>query len=337
MSYQQINIDDTLIRIIIRFYLNYDVKNDFIERMNELKVNDQLTSNILKILKMTPRNLNTILNRFLGSTTRLGVIIDNNAKYKLDLFIISNISSNTAGNLLHEFNNILIVKETIKQRTIDYDTSFYIKFLTIGLKNNNFLNQVKANIHILDPFIVYVLMKICAAIRIVYIEENFNKVLTTNKLKKKIKDFFPIELVKNILNEADSSLFLKKEESQKERQKITNIQKKLDKLFRILRDGIQNTETVSSQSSSNSFGNLDEKDFQAYKLFYHVLKYDKVEVNLMTSFNKVDCDKNVQKFSVKEFDTYLNSSPEKHFIRKFKDDKCYEFTSEQFTWLYDFD
>jgi len=49
----------------------------------------------------------------------------------------------------------------------------------------------------------------------------------------------------------------------------------------------------------------------------------------MNMLKNVHCEHNVKNFSIKEFDIFENS-PNQTFTRKFKDNKCYSFTSEVF-------
>ena len=87
-----------------------------------------------------------------------------------------------------------------------------------GLRNNSFLRTVQENIHNLNPKIIKLLIELTAAIRI-----TFTNTTLTEELMISMNKTFLTELVKKILEEADSPLLIKYPELKK----IIKMQKNL--------------------------------------------------------------------------------------------------------------
>jgi hypothetical protein len=270
-------------------------------------------------------------------------------KTRIDTFIVSNISSTIASKWLPEFNNFNLLKKVIEGKKSDYGIiKFLIKFLLRGLRNNSFLRTVQENIDKLDSNIIKLLTELTAAIRITFTGSDDSAVLTKNLINS--MKTFPTELVEKILVAADSDILIKPSELNEKLQKIIRMQKKLDKLFEILRGEM--VSSISDQSSSSSYTDLDKKTANDYDLFEYLINFDdtagrlieRTDLELKGKKLGLKCKElglkskdDVKEFSIKEFHKYLTSDDNTYFIRKYKD-KYYGFTSRNFSFIYlDFD
>ena len=153
---------------------------------------------------------------------------------------------------------------------------------------------------------------------------------------------FPIELVKKILEEADSPLLIKHPELKK----MQKMQKKLDKLFKILH--YETVSPISLQSRSISYTELDKKTAGDYDLFEYLINFDDTVERLIQQTGlelkgkklELKCKElnlkskdDVKEFSVTEFHKYLTGSGNKYFIRKYGN-KYYGFTRNNFKAIY---
>jgi len=293
-------------------------KKHVVEYMNNHRNFDKL----LNFLKSSTDDVNWNLAHFLHND----LIIRVYEKTKLDIFIISNISSSTASKWLPELNSIDLLKVIIDgKKSQSVINTFLIKFLLRGLRNNSFLNAVKRNIHNLNHNIIKLLIRLIAAIRITFTNDS---TLTNQLIKSKSMRKFEVELVKKILKEANSQFLIQEEELNK----IKKIQKKLDKLFKILNN--EEVSHISLRSNSSSYKVLDKKNFDDYKLFKYLINFDDTVAHLIERKDlEWECKDNEKEFSLREFDRYLYSDKDKYFIRKCGN-KCYRFTPDDFFAIY---
>jgi len=301
-------------------------KTHVVVYMNKHKNVDDVYVRLLNFLKLSSDDVNQFL-------AHKSLIILPYEKINLDIDIISNISSSTASKWLPELNSINLVKTIIdgKKSWANINT-FLIIFLLRGLRNNNFLNAVKTNLHNLNDKIIKLLIRLIIAIRITYSNES---ALTNQLIKSKLMDKFDVELVKKIFKEANSQFLIHIVELDK----IKKMQKKLDKLFKIL--NYKEVSHIRFQSNSSSYNVLDKEKFDAYTMFEHLMNFDDTVAHLIKreDLELKECKDNVKEFSLREFDKYLKSDKSDksdknpYFIRKYKN-KCYRFTSDDFLAIY---
>ena len=317
-----------LIEICLTFLTgNKDkAKKDLVTYMNENK--NEMIKTLLNFLKLSADDLTSNLKALPNQDRNLKAMIQIEDKHRLDIFIISNISGTTAGELLPEFNNIYLVQQVIRSRTYSVNNTFLIKFLLRGLRNNSFLNAVKRNIHNLNHNIIKLLIRLITVIRITFTNDS---ALTNQLIKSESMRKFEVELVKKILKEANSPFLIQQDEE--ELNKIKKMQKKLDKLFKILNN--EEVSYISLRSNSSSYKVLDKKNFDAYTLFEHLINFDDTVAHLIErkDLELKKCKDNVKEFSLTEFDKYLNSDKDTYFIRKYEN-KCYGFTPDDFFAIY---
>jgi len=316
MEHQHTLLDIKFIEKWLKISEEEDAKKHVVEYMNNHKNFDKL----LNFLKSSTDDVNQNL-----ADIDLDLRIVPYQKTKLDIDIISNISSRTASKWLPELNSINLVKTIIdgKKSWANINT-FLIIFLLRGLRNNNFLNAVKTNLHNLNDKIIKLLIRLIIAIRITYSNES---ALTNQLIKSKLMDKFDVELVKKIFKEANSQFLIHIVELDK----IKKMQKKLDKLFKIL--NYKEVSHIRFQSNSSSYNVLDKEKFDAYTMFEHLMNFDDTVAHLIKrkDLELKECKDNVKEFSLREFDKYLNKDT--YFIRKYKN-KCYRFTSDDFFAIY---
>jgi len=306
-------------------------KKYVVEYMNNFRNFDNVKNHILNFLKSSTDNVNFYFVYFLEQNLSIGVY----EKTKLDIDIISNISSRTASMWLPELNSIDLLKVIIDgKKSESVINTFLIKFLLRGLRNNSFLNAVKRNIHNLNHNIIKLLIRLITLIRITFTNDS---ALTDQLIKSESMRKFEVELVKKILKEANSPFLI--QQDKEESNKIKKMQKKLDKLFKILNNG--EVSHISLRSNSSSYKVLDKKNFDAYTLFEHLINFDNIVARLIKRKNLElkKCKDNVKEFSLIEFDKYLKSDKDKdiYFIRKCGN-KCYRFSPDDFFAIYhDFD
>jgi len=311
-----------------------DIK--FIEEWLKISEEEDAKKHVVKYMN-NHRNFDKLLN-FLKSSTDdvnqnladIDLRIVPYQKTKLDIDIISNISSSTASKWLPELNSINFVKTIIdgKKSCADINT-FLIKFLLRGLRNNSFLNTVKRNIHNLNHNIIKLLIRLIIAIKITYSNES---ALTDQLRQSKLMNKFEVELVKKILREANSPFLIQEDELKK----IKKMQKKLDKLFKILNN--KEVSHISLKSNSSSYNVLDKEKFDGNIMFEYLMNFDDTVAHLIKrkDLELKECKDNVKEFSLREFDKYLKSDKSDknpYFIRKYKN-KCYRFTSDDFLAIY---
>ena len=295
-------------------------KKHVVDYMNYHRNYDKL----LNFLKSSPDDVNQNLAYY----PDIDLMMVPFEKIKLDLDIISNISSNTASKWLPELNSINLLKKIIdgKNSCADINT-FLIKFLLRGLRNNSFLNAVNSNIHNLNHNIIKLLIRLIIAIKITYSNES----ALTNQLKRsKLMNKFEVGLVKKIFKESNSPFLIQEDELNK----INKMQKKLNKLFKILNN--KEVSPISLKSNSSSYKVLDKEKFDGNIMFEYLINFDDTVAHLIKrkDLELKECKDNVKEFSLREFNKYLNSNKDTYFIRKYKN-KCYRFTRDDFFDIYD--
>lgn len=336
------NLDDTLINISYRFLdKEKDLDKatvDLISYIKQHKNKEQFVKAILEILQKSENEFRIFIKKqmcikIIQSEVRL------NFKEKLDLLIISNISSYTAKELLNNFESIYIIKNFIENYKSFYygiEMYFIINFLVKGLRNNNFLTALKEikSKNSLNPIILLRMGKCCLAIKLIYAKYQFSDEIANKQHSKEIAFKQVLKLFKSLKLSVDQLSLSDDVIKQIKNEVILHgtdkkLLIKINKLLDILTSG--NDVVISPQSTSSSLYKLDSINFLNYhnnKLEY-AFKYTEIEDALMYIKDKNHCDDNTKKFSINEFDIYKNSS-NKTFIRKFKDNQCYSFTSEQF-------
>lgn len=306
---------------------NDKVKRYLVGYMN----NEKNIQNLLNFLKSSDDDVNKSLKQLQDKD-----LISAYDKTRLDTLIISNISSSTASKWLPDFNSFNLLKRIIEGKKSEYViNTFLIKFLLRGLRNNNFLRTVKDKMDNLDPKIIKLLIELTTAIRITFTNTNTDNIVLTKQLKKSIK--IPTDLVETIIEKADSRLLIKHSELNK----IEKMQKKLDKLFKILRRD-ETVSSILSRNISSSYKELDKKTAGDYDLFEYLINFDDTVERLIQRTNnlelkckelKLKSKDNVKEFSVTEFHEYLTSDNNTYFIRKYEN-KYYGFTGYNFKSIY---
>ena len=344
------NLDDTLINISYRFLLKEKdldkATADLISYIKQNKNKEQFVKAILEILQKSQDEFRILIYKQLYIKIYEREVRPN-FKEELDLLIISNISSYTAKKLLNNFESIYIIKNFIKNpdqypRQGSIDKYFIINFLVKGLRNNNFLIALKEIKTSLKPIIILIMIKCCLVIKLIYAKYQFSYEITNKQHSKEIAFNQVLKLFKSLKFSSDKlSLWDDIINQIKKEVRLHGTDKKLlikiNKLYDILTT--DNDLIISTQSTPSSLYKLDSINFlddHNNKLEY-AFKYKQIEEDLMRlSINILNCDDNTKKFSINEFDIYYNSSNET-FIRKFKDNKCYSFTSEIFQEFFDYD
>jgi hypothetical protein len=345
------NLDDTLINICFRFLYKEKEKDldkataDLISYIKQNKNKEQFVKAILEILQKSQDEFKILIYKQLYIRIyEKDIKVRPNFKEELNLLIISNISSYTAKKLLNNFESIYIIKEFLKNPgQYSIDRNFIINFLVKGLRNNNFLIALKEIKRSLNPIIISIMGKCCLAIKLIYAKYQFSHEIANKQHSKEIAVNQVLKLFKSLkfsVNELQLSDDVIKQIKKEVRLHGTDkkLLIKINKLFDILTS--DNDVSISPQSTSSSLYKLDSINFLDYhnnKLEY-AFKYYKMEEALMRcSINILNCDDNTKKFSINEFDIYYRNSSNETFIRKFKDNKCYSFTSETFQEFFDFD
>lgn len=336
-------------------------EDDEDDEVAEATVNDNFKRYLVGYMNSNKENIKKLLNFLKSSVDDVNNSLKqlyedpsfvNFDKTRIDIFIVSNISSTIASEWLPELNSFNLLKRVIEiEGEKNYGIfNFLIKFLLRGLRNNKFLLTVERNIGNIDPNIIKLLIKLTAAIRITFTSSDDSGVLTKNLIDSMKMKSFPTEMVEKILEEANSDLLIKPSELKEKLpkiQKIIKMQKKLDKLFKILRH--ETVSAISSQGRSSSYTELDKKTAGDYDLFEYLINFDdtverlvqRTDLELKGQKLELKCREqnlkskdDVKKFSIKEFNKYLTSRGNPYFIRKYGN-KYYGFTPNNFNSVYD--
>ena len=341
-----VSIDNEFVAKCLELLEGDDANSDEDDEAAEATVNDNFKRYLVRYMSSNKENIEKLL--FFLKSSADDVRLSNFHKTRVDIFIVSNISSTTASEWLPELNSFNLLKRVIEiEGEKNYGIfNFLIKFLLRGLRNNKFLRTVKDNMHNLDPNIINLIEKLTAAIRMTFTGSDNSAVLTKDLINSKKMKTFPTELVEKILKKANSDKLIKPSELKEKLPKIIKMQKKLDKLFKILRD-----ETVSpilSQRNSSSYTELDKKTAKDYDLFEYLINFDDTVKRLVQreelEFNgkklELKCIEqnlkskdDVKEFSINEFHKYLTSLDNEYFITKYGNE-YYGFTRDNFKSIY---
>jgi hypothetical protein len=290
--------------------------------MNHHRNVDGIYVRLLSFLKWSPYDVSQFLA---GKGKDKDLKIYPYEKTELDIDIISNISSSTASKWLPELNSINLLK-VIDDKKFKSVNIFLFTFLLRGLRNNNFLNAVKRNIHNLNLNIIKLLKRLIIAIKITYSNES---ALTDKLMKSELMSKLDVELVKKLFKKANSPYLIHIVELNK----IKKMQEKLDKLLKILNN--KEVPDISFQSNSSSYKVLDKEKFDPYTMLEHLMKFDDTVASLIKrkDLELKEYKDNEKEFSLREFNKYLYSDKDKYFIRKYKN-ICYRFTPDNFYAIY---
>lgn len=341
-----VSIDKEFVAKCLELLEEDDANSDEDHEAAEAEVNDNFKRYLVRYMSSNKENIEKLL--FFLKSSADDVRLLNFHKTRVDIFIVSNISSTTASKWLPELNSFNLLKRVIEiEGEKNYGIfNFLIKFLLRGLRNNKFLLTVERNIGNIDANIIKLLIELTAAIRITFTGSDNSAVLTKNLINSMKMKTFPTEIVEKILKEANSDLLIKPSELKEKLPKIEKMQKKLDKLFKILRR--ETVSAISSQSRSSSYTELDKKTAGHYDLFEYLINFDDTverlvqrtdlelegqELELKCKEQNLKSKDDIKEFSIKEFNKYLTSRGNTYFIRKYGN-KYYGFTSNNFNSIY---
>lgn len=339
-----VSIDKEFVAKCLELLEEDDANSDEDHEAAEAIVNDNFKRYLVRYMSSNKENIEKLLNFLKSSADDVRLL--NFHKTKVDIFIVSNISSTTASEWLPELNSFNLLKRVIEGEKNYGIFNFLIKFLLRGLRNNKFLLTVERNIGNIDHNIIKLLIELTAAIRITFTGSDNSAVLTKNLIDSMKMKTFPTEIVEKILGEANSDLLIKPSELKEKLPKIEKMQKKLDKLFKILRH--ETVSAISSQSRSSSYTELDKKTAGDYDFFEYLINFDdtvkrlvqRTDLELKGQKLELKCREqnlkskdDVKEFSIKEFHKYLTSRGNTYFIRKYKN-KYYGFTPNNFNSIY---